>query len=68
MDAVRKEMALLSEVDQPGSAIDSYVDRLGRILEYKARGLIELQEKLVQFKGRLIKEQRAGRGAAKAMR
>lgn len=32
MDMVRREMALLTEVDQPGSAIDQYVDRLDQIL------------------------------------
>lgn len=58
MEAVRKEMQLLAEVDQPGSAIDSYVDRLARILEFKSRGLIELQERLVSFKARLIREER----------
>lgn len=56
MEAVRKEMQLLAEVDQPGSAVESYVERLGRILEFKARSLLEMQERLCSYRARLSEE------------
>ena len=40
---VRKEMALLTEVDQPGSAIDRYVEKLDGILKLKMDGILELK-------------------------
>ena len=40
---VRKEMALLTEVDQPGSAIDRYVEKLDGILKIKMDGILELK-------------------------
>ncbi|KAK9821120.1 hypothetical protein WJX81_000795 [Elliptochloris bilobata] len=46
MAIVRQEMNLLGEVDQPGSAIDVYVDRLGAILARKAAGIAALQRRL----------------------
>ncbi len=36
-------MNLLAEVDQPGSAIDQYVDQLEAILAAKADGIRQLQ-------------------------
>ncbi len=38
MDLIREEMTLLAEVDQPGSLIDSYVDKLEALLVRKAEG------------------------------
>ena len=38
MDLIRDEMTLLAEVDQPGSLIDSYVDKLEALLVRKAEG------------------------------
>ena len=38
MDLIREEMTLLAEVDQPGSLIDSYVDKLEALLARKADG------------------------------
>ena len=43
MDMVRKEMNLLTEVDQPGSAIDQYVEKLDAILRQKSDGIAELK-------------------------
>lgn len=57
MDIVRKEMNLLTEVDQPGSAIDQYVDKLETILHQKAAGIAALQRKLAGFKNKLKQEE-----------
>ena len=38
MDLIREEMTLLAEVDQPGSLIDSYVDKLDALLARKTDG------------------------------
>lgn len=38
MELIREEMTLLAEVDQPGSFIDSYVQKLGTLLQNKADG------------------------------
>ncbi len=43
MDLIREEMTLLAEVDQPGSLIDSYVDKLEALLVRKAEGMIILR-------------------------
>lgn len=43
MELVRSEMNLLTEVDQPGSAIDQYVDRLDAILKQKLKGVEALK-------------------------
>lgn len=39
MAVVRREMNLLAEVDKPGSAIDSYVEKLSSILASKAASI-----------------------------
>lgn len=57
MDIVRSEMNLLAEVDQPGSAIDTYVDKLGRTLRSKAASIQQLQAKLDSFKAKLRQEE-----------
>lgn len=41
------------QVDQPGSAIDTYVETLGAILKEKAAGIQQLQAKLDSFKSKL---------------
>lgn len=43
MNTVRKEMALVQEVDQPGSAIDKYVAGLSAVLAAKAASIADLQ-------------------------
>lgn len=57
MDIVRQEMNLLTEVDQPGSAIDQYVERLEVILREKADGIAMMQRKLEDFKSKLKEEE-----------
>jgi kinesin family protein 2/24 len=57
MDIVRQEMNLLTEVDQPGSAIDQYVERLEVILREKAEGIAMMQRKLEDFKSKLKEEE-----------
>lgn len=57
MEMVRSEMNLLTEVDQPGSAIDQYVERLDAILKQKLKGVEELKAKLESFKGHLQQEE-----------
>ncbi|KAL6763284.1 P-loop containing nucleoside triphosphate hydrolase protein [Haematococcus lacustris] len=57
MDVVRREMALLTDVDQPGSAIDQYVDKLDVILRGKLEKIQELLAKLERFKEHLKQEE-----------
>jgi len=61
MEIVRREMNLLTEVDQPGSAIDQYVDALQDILAAKAAAIMQLQRKVEAFKGKLQEEERMSR-------
>ncbi|KIZ05656.1 kinesin family member 2/24 [Monoraphidium neglectum] len=57
MDVVRKEMAMLAEVDQPGSAIDAYVEALEAVLAQKLRGIHQLQARVERFKQQLKQEE-----------
>lgn len=50
-------MAMLAEVDQPGSAIDQYVDTLEAMLAQKAEGIRQLQNRLERFKQKLKEEE-----------
>jgi kinesin family member 2/24 len=61
MDAVRKEMQLLTEVDQPGSAIDQYVEKLDTMLQYKLELILGLKHKLDRFKDHLNQEEMMSR-------
>ena len=45
------------QVDQPGSAIDTYVNKLGAILDQKSAGIKDLQRRLESFKRRLKEEE-----------
>ncbi|KAF6259011.1 P-loop containing nucleoside triphosphate hydrolase protein [Scenedesmus sp. NREL 46B-D3] len=56
MEIVRREMAMLQEVDQPGSSIDQYVDSLGAVLEQKLDGIRKLQGRLDRFSSKLKQE------------
>ncbi len=51
---VRKEMSLLTDVDQPGSAIDRYVEKLDAILKIKMDGILELKVRGIEGKERWI--------------
>jgi hypothetical protein len=55
--AIFREMAMLAEVDQPGSAIDQYVDTLEAMLGQKAESIRILQGRLERFKGKLRQEE-----------
>lgn len=57
MNTVRREMALVQEVDQPGSAIDRYVAGLQAILAAKAAAVAELQGRLALFQSHLKEEE-----------
>ena len=57
MALVKKEMALLAEVDKPGSAIDAYVERLARVLEQKQAGIEALRDKVRAFQTHLKEEE-----------
>lgn len=52
------------QVDQPGSAIDTYVETLGAILKEKAAGIQQLQAKLDSFKSKLKEEEIMSRTCA----
>ena len=45
------------QVDQPGSLIDTYVERLELIIQEKSKGIQDLQKLLDNFKGRLQQEE-----------
>ena len=55
MEFVRKEMALLADVDQPGSSIEKYVSDLGQLLSKRAAGISSFQNKLASFESNLRK-------------
>ena len=57
MDSVRREMALLADVDTPGSAIDDYVAALSTILAQKAASVAALQAALSKFARHLSEEE-----------
>lgn len=48
-----QEVNLVAEMDQPGSAVDTYVQQLSDILARKAESIAQLQSKVVQFQGYL---------------
>ena len=45
------------QVDQPGSLIDTYVEKLELIIQEKSKGIQDLQLLLNSFKGRLQQEE-----------
>ena len=53
MEFVRKEMALLADVDQPGSSVEKYVSDLGKLLSKRAAGISSFQSKLASFESTL---------------
>jgi len=57
MELVKSEMALLADVDKPGSAIDQYVDRLSRVLSQKAESIAKLRERVATFQTHLREEE-----------
>ena len=57
MSLVKREMALLAEVDKPGSAIDAYVERLAEVLEQKQKGVASLRDAVRAFQTHLKEEE-----------
>jgi len=57
MALVKREMALLAEVDKPGSAIDAYVERLAEVLEQKQKGVESLRDAVRAFQTHLKEEE-----------
>ncbi|KAK1377589.1 hypothetical protein POM88_024333 [Heracleum sosnowskyi] len=53
MDIVREEMNLLVQVDSPGNQLDEYIHKLNVILSQKAAGVVQLQNRLGQFRSHL---------------
>merc|ERR1712137_1038707 len=53
---LKEEMMHLSQVDSPGSDVDSYVDALEAILQKNAQQIIQLQQRVSTFKDHLSEE------------
>jgi kinesin family protein 2/24 len=53
MEFVRREMALLADVDQPGSSIESYVGDLRHLLSKRIAGISSFEKKLASFESSL---------------
>jgi kinesin family member 2/24 len=68
MNTVRSEMNLLAEVDQPGSAIDTYVVKLKEILDKKDRAIQSLRAKLMSFEAQLQEEEAMNRSMGQQYR
>jgi kinesin family member 2/24 len=68
MNTVRSEMNLLAEVDQPGSAIDTYVVKLKEILDKKDRAIQSLRAKLISFEAQLQEEEALNRSMGQQLR
>lgn len=68
MNTVRSEMNLLAEVDQPGSAIDTYVVKLKEILDKKDKAIQSLRGKLVSFESQLQEEEALNRSMGQQLR
>lgn len=56
MELVRKEVNLVAEMDQPGGAVDVYVQELSEILELKVQHIANIQERIGRFQ-RLLREE-----------
>ena len=57
MELVRQEMTLLSEVDQPGSAIDQYIEQMSKILNRKLAMVQEMSARVDALKLKLKEEE-----------
>lgn len=63
MEYMKSEMRLLHEVEQPGSAIDTYVTNLDHILVRKIETITHLRNKLAAFQAHLREEEILSRNA-----
>ena len=57
MDLVKQEMMLLHEVDQPGSDVEDYVNKLDSILVHKMQIISDVRTKLLTFHKHLKTEE-----------
>ena len=63
-----KTQICLAQVDQPGSLIDTYVEKLEVIIQEKSKGIKDLQLLLNSFKGRLQQEEVFSKSMGKSKR
>ena len=57
MEVVKHEMEFLARVEQPGSAVDAYVDELDAILAERAQDVAHLRDRVNKFRGLLQQEE-----------
>ena len=57
VDLVKQEMMLLHEVDQPGSDVEDYVNKLDAILVHKMQIISDVRTKLLTFHKHLKTEE-----------
>lgn len=57
VDAIKVQMALLSEVDKPGSDVDQYVCELDKVLAMKEEMIRNLRRQLKTFNDHLRQEE-----------
>lgn len=60
--------SVLLQVDQPGSLIDTYVEKLELIIQEKSKGIQDLRHLLNSFKGRLQQEEVFSKSMGKSKR
>eukprot|EP00397_Hematodinium_sp_SG-2012_P008692 GEMP01008758.1.p1 GENE.GEMP01008758.1~~GEMP01008758.1.p1 ORF type:complete len:849 (+),score=169.98 GEMP01008758.1:56-2602(+) len=56
VDLIKQEMLQLSQVDRPGSDVDSYVASLDRSLQMKMDSIVQLRQRLSIFQEHLLQE------------
>lgn len=57
VDLVKQEMALLNDVDKPGSDVVTYVASLDRLLTQKIQMIIGMRKQLIDFHTHLMTEE-----------
>ena len=57
VDLVKQEMALLNEVDKPGSDVEQYVANLDKLLKQKISMITEMRKQLITFHTHLKTEE-----------
>ncbi|CAG9325919.1 unnamed protein product [Blepharisma stoltei] len=57
VDIIKDEMALLSDIDRPGSNVNAYVDELEKMLDAKEKLIREVKGKLSSFRKHLCEEE-----------
>lgn len=57
MDLVKNEMALLNDVDKPGSDVEQYVNNLDKLLLQKIDMMHKIRQNLIDFHTHLKTEE-----------